>query len=348
MLHVLKETEITMKKPTIKEIAHIVGVSTTTISRYLNDKFDNMSDETKNRIQEVILELNYRPSSIARTLKTNKSGMIGLIISDMTKPFASILCKAVNDVCVEEDFQLMIANSDNDKSNERKHLKAMTEYNFEGIMINHTGTNLDYLFDLKNEGAKLVFVNQGTDNRNIDSVTTNNREVTQRVIRSLFEKGYEDIYFVSNETTGDSVRNEIHWGFRLACQGYLNDCDSRFIYLNNSNIEEKFKCIIENYKKRNTAVFCENGILLLQTVRYFNRNNLRIPDDIGVVGVDDLEWSGTLEEDISVIKQPIYKVGREAAKLLIGKINGERNVNEAMHLILKNNYIERDSTRLVK
>lgn len=337
-----------MKKPTIKDVAHIVGVSTTTISRYLNDQFDSMSEETKNRIQEVILELNYSPSSIARTLKTNRSGMIALVISDITKPYASTLCKAINDVCLEEDFQLMIANSDNDKFNERKHLKAMIEYNFEGILINHTGSNLDYLLDLKNEGAKLVLVDQGTDNKSIDSVTTNNREVTQMVIKSLFEKGYEDIYFVSDEIASNTIANDIRLGFKIACQGYLDNCDSKFILFDDNDMEEKFKYIIENYTKTKIAIFCGNGIMLFKTINYLKKKGISIPGDIGILGFDDLEWSNYKEEGISVIKRPIYKVGRKAAKLLIDKIKGERNANEAIRLILKNDYEERDSTKLVK
>lgn len=339
-----------MKKPTIKEIANIVGVSTTTISRYLNGKYENMSQETKDRIKEVIEELDYEPSSIARNLKTNKSGIIGLIVSDIMKSSFPILAKGINDVCIEEGFQLMIANSDNDKFNEKKHLKAMSEYNFEGIVINQAGKNLDYLLDLKNEGTNLVLADQGIDNRTIDSVTLNNREITQMVIKSLFNNGYEDVYYVGDKITSNSVRNDKYWGFKLGCQEYLDNYEAKLIIFDNndSDFDDKFKYIYDNYNKKKIAIFCENGIILLQTLKYLKRMNIRIPEDIGILGFDDLEWSDTLEEGISVIKQPIYKVGREAAKLLIDRINGESNVNETMHLILKNTYIERNSTKIIK
>jgi LacI family transcriptional regulator, kdg operon repressor len=337
-----------IKKPTIKDIANIVGVSTTTISRYLNGKFENMSEETKSRINEVIIELRYEPSSIARSLKTNKSGMIGLIVSDVMKPFFSMLSKGVSDACTEEGFQLMIANSDNDKFNERKHLKTMKEYNFEGIIINHTGMNLDFLLDLKEEGLKLVLVNQSIDNRSIDSVTTSNREITQIAIKALFEKGYEDIYFVDEPMDNSSVRNEIFMGFRLGHQSYSGDLEAKHVIFKADSLESTFKEICCNYKKRRTAVFCVSGSILLQTLSYFKSRNIRIPEDLGILGFDDLDWTDAIVNGISVIKQPIYKVGREAAKLLIERINGERQANEAVHLILKNTYIERESTQLIK
>lgn len=337
-----------IKKPTIKEIANIVGVSTTTISRYLNGKYGNMSEDTKNRINEVINELGYEPSYVARSLKTNKSGMIGVIFSDIMKPFFSVLCKGASDACTEEGFELMIASSNNDKFLERKYLKTMKEYNFEGIIINHTGMNLDFLLDLKEEGLKFVLANQNIDNRSIDSVTTNNREITQIAVKSLFEKGYEDIYFVDEPMSASSVRNEIFFGFRLGCQKYSGDLKSKYVVFQEDNLEDIFKDICINYKNRRTAVFCVNGVILLQTINYFKSKNIRIPDELGILGFDDFGWSDTIEKRISVIKQPIYKIGHEAAKLLIERINGERQGNEAVHLILKNTYIERESTQLIK
>lgn len=333
-----------MKKPTIKDIARIVGVSTTTISRYLNDSFDQMSQDTKDRIQSVIDELEYMPSSMARNLKTHKSGIIGFVVMDAMKSFFPLIWKGMNDVCKENGYQLMVANSSNDRLHEKKHLKAMSEYNFEGIIVYHTGMNLDYLTDLKNDGVKIMLINQGMENRTIDSVTSNNKESVQSSVDNLFQKGYEDVYLVIDESVGNHINDEKCWGFRLCSQKHSFDYDSRVIVLGSDFSPENFRTICENSKRRKTAFICVSGITLLKTITVLRKMEIRIPEDIGILGFDDLEWSDTLLEGITVIKQPAYKIGSEAARLLIERISGKQKVNDASHLTLMNTLIDRGST----
>jgi LacI family kdg operon repressor len=124
---------------TISDVAKASGVSKTTISRYLNGKYEYMSQDTRKRIQTIIEELKYRPSNVAKTLKSNKSGLIGVIIADIASQFSSILLKGIGDVCKANGYQVMISNVDNDPEKEREYIQSLMDNRVEGIIVNTTG-----------------------------------------------------------------------------------------------------------------------------------------------------------------------------------------------------------------
>jgi len=145
---------------TINEVAAKAKVSKTTISRYLNGKYEYMSVETKERIEKVIEELNYRPSNIARSLKAKNSGVIGCIIADIGSPFSSIVVKGINYVCNKEGYRVLFANTDNDPENEIKSIESLIDSKVDGLIINTTGHNDEYLINLRQNGLNIVLADR--------------------------------------------------------------------------------------------------------------------------------------------------------------------------------------------
>ena len=207
---------------TISDVAKASGVSKTTVSRYLNGKFEYMSDDTRERIHGVIEKYHYRPSNVAKTLKSNKSGLVGVIIADIASQSSSILLKGIGDVCTAHGYQVLISNIDNDPAKEREYIHSLMDNRVEGIIVNTTGYNEDFLVNINETRVPIVLADRTMDELKIDSVTTNNHKMTFDTIKFLVEKGYENIAFFTENPTNNSVRLNRRQGYLDAMKELLH------------------------------------------------------------------------------------------------------------------------------
>lgn len=127
------------------------GVSKTTISRYLNGKYEFMSKETRERIEHIIDELEYRPNSMARSLKNQNSKIIGCTIADIENQFSSFIFKGVSEICKKHGYRVLVAEINNNEDDEREAIESLMSYNIDGLIINTTGSNDEYLINLKKQ-----------------------------------------------------------------------------------------------------------------------------------------------------------------------------------------------------
>ncbi len=134
---------------TISQVAAAAHVSMTTVSRYLNGKYEFMSAETKQRIADIIEKLDYHPSNIARSLKSRVSRSVGCVIADIGSPFSSILLKGVDEVCSAEGYQVLFSDAANSPEKERNTIQELLNSRVDGLIVNTTGCNDDYLVGLK-------------------------------------------------------------------------------------------------------------------------------------------------------------------------------------------------------
>lgn len=313
---------------TINDVAKLAAVSKTTVSRYLNGKYEYMSEDTRKRIQEVIEKLKYRPSNVAKTLKSNKSGMIGVIIADIASQFSSILLKGIGDVCEENGYKVIISNVDNDPAKEREYIQSLIDNRVEGIIVNTTGYNDEFLVEINETRVPLVLADRTMDELKIDSVTTNNYNITFETIRFLIEKGYQNIAFFTEEPHKNSTRHLRIKGYLDAMKELLNMDASKLIYTidtedKNSTIKaiEEFNNLYRNKLK---AIFTVNGVTLLNVLQGIQKCNYKIPEDFYVCGYEDWGWATLVYSEMPVISQHSYEVGVESAKMLIKRINSKR------------------------
>jgi LacI family kdg operon repressor len=313
---------------TINDVAKAANVSKTTISRYLNGKFDYMSQDTRKRIQNVIEELKYRPSSVAQTLKSNKSGLIGVIIADIASQFSSILLKGIGDVCQANGYKVIISNVDNDPAKEREYLESLLDNKVEGIVVNTTGYNNELLIDINENRVPIVMADRIMDELKIDSVATNNYSITFDTIKFLADKGYKNIAFITQDPERNSARHLRQKGYLDAMKEFLNIDASNLVYTidvgdKNTTIKaiEKFNT---EYRNKLKAIFTANGVVLLNVLQGIQECNYKIPEDFYVCGYEDWGWARLAYSKIPVISQHSYDVGVESAKMLIKRINGKR------------------------
>ncbi|GGL65861.1 LacI family DNA-binding transcriptional regulator [Sporolactobacillus putidus] len=313
----------TPKHATISAVAEAAGVSTTTVSRYLNKKYEYMSLKTRTRIEQVIDELNYRPSSIARGLKSKKTNLLGVVIADIENPFSSILMKGVNDICKQRDYHMLILNTDNSQQNEEEGILSLIDHNVDALLINPTGYSSTIYAEMNQEGIPVVLIDRQIEEFLFDCVTSNNYDVTFQATAYLIKNQYTRIFFVSEAINNISTRSIRQRALEDALH---RSGDSALIIDKNNRLEikEKLMRLKRLYPHEKMALFAVNGQMLLILLQILHELRWSIPEEIGIYGYDDWGWGELIPPGITVIQQDPYEMGRKAAELLIDRLEGKR------------------------
>lgn len=307
-------------KITINEIAKLANTSKTTVSFYLNDKFDRMSDETKERIAKVIEETNYRPSVAARSLNSMSMKLIGVIIGDITNTFANQIVKGIDEVAKEKNYQLIVGNSNYNFEQEASYVDRMLAMGVDGFIVQPT-SNFSVLIDkIESENKKLVFIDSQVPMTDNAWVKTNNYEAVLNTTTHLMDYGYDDYIMLTADPTVLSTRQERSRGFADALD--LNNKPYQMHVVENDVTPEEIKEIIEesiNPDKR-TLVFAVNCWLL--PLVYVGMKDLEkaLPGKLGLYGFDNTEWSVLSSPTVTTIIQPSLDEGRQSARILIDAI----------------------------
>ena len=332
---------------TIDDVSKIAGVSKTTVSRYLNGKFEHMSDKTKDKVRKAIEELNFRPNLTARTLKSQKTNLIGIIVPDVSHPITVQLIKGAIDECAKEGYQVITASSDESTEKEKDYALAMIDRQIDGLIVNIVDYNeFSHFENLKKSGAKIVLADRTINKPFFDMVTTNNYEMTKDAIRTLYNMGFERVAFFSPDLHKNNVRFERYSAFLNQSKSFENDPNELVYRLND---QKDYVNALQDFMSKNStkrlAVFASTPVALLNLLGAVHEMGINIPNDIGICGYDNLPWTNLISGGISVIEQPFYEVGVESARLLIKRINGQED-NGPQYVVLKSKLILRSSTRI--
>lgn len=320
-------------KITINEIAKLASTSKTTVSFFLNGKFDRMSLDTKERIAKVIKETNYRPSPAARSLNSMSMKLIGVIIGDITNTFANQIVKGIDDIASNANYQIIVGNSNYDFEKEEIYVDRMIAMGVDGFIIQPT-TRFHSLIDkIKSLNKEIVFIDSQTDVANNAWVKTNNYEAVLNATDEMIEFGYEDFVMLTADPSILSTRQERSQGFIDALE--LKGKKVKTFVVENDVTSEEISDILHSNLKLNsrTLIFSVNCWLL--PIVYLGLKDLRklIPSTIGLLGFDNTEWSNFSAPSVTTIVQPSFEEGQQACKILIDKI--ESTNIEAPQQILK-------------
>ncbi|WP_083511783.1 LacI family DNA-binding transcriptional regulator [Alicyclobacillus acidiphilus] len=311
------------QRPTIDLVARQANVSKTTVSRFLNGKFEFMSEETRRRIQRVVDELNYRPSQSARSLKSKRSGLIGVIVADIGSPFSSILVKAIGDLCNELGFHMIIADADENPAKEREALESLVgDERVEGLIVNTTGYNDDTLVEL-GKHCPIVIVEREMETLVFDTVVSDSYSMTMEAMRHMDRAGFDAIAFFTQPIGRNSVR-------RNRLQAYLdfwraNRTGDAYVFESpTSDVQRDLQAFLAASQGRSRSIFSVNGVTTLAILKSAAALGVRIPADIGLCGYDDWAWAALIGPGITTIDHPTYQVGSLAAKRLVARIMGAK------------------------
>lgn len=311
-----------MKKITMLDIAKKAGVSKATVSMVLNKRDHCISEETKQKILKLAKELNYIPNSLARGLSTKKTGTIGIILPDITNPFFASIARAIEDSANLLGYNVMFCNADNEIDKELEYIKLLISKLVDGVIFIAGGESKSSVEMLKSNNIPFVLVDRYMESYKDEyGVYLLNEAGVIQGIEYLYNKGNRRIAFVKGHEHLQ-ISNERLKGYKRAMNKY-GIYDEKLIFKGDFNIEGGIKAteaILKDLGKVD-AIFYSNDIMALGGMKVLLRKGFKIPEDIRIMGFDNIDICEIFEPELTTIAQPIYDMGRESCKLLIDVIN---------------------------
>lgn len=314
------------KDVTIQDVANQVGVSKTTVSRYLNGRFGNMSFETRQQIKTVIEELNYRPNRQAQSLKTKKSQLLGLMVADIENSYSGYWIKAMQETLANTDYQLMIMTSNNSKEQELDNIRKLLDQNIDGMMLQPVTMDAENYRFLYDTHLPIVLIDRTIKANYWPTVQSNNFQITKQLGLEIVEKGYERLVHVSEPIQDVSPRLERYDAMKLIALEYQLELIT-LEAVTDRNIVEEYVDQFDATSKR-TVFFGANGPMLTQIIKALRKRQLSYPEDCGICGYDDMTIGEVLMPTLTAISQRPELIGKRSTEMLVDMIRGhETNEN---------------------
>lgn len=312
------------KNITINDIAKACGVSKTTVSRYLNSKHDCFSEETGDRISKAIAELGYSPNRSAQRLKANSTKLIGCSIGDMSRPFAGLLLRGITGVFQNTDYQVLFTHCDNDPIKERNAIEGFLANRVDGLIVNTSGRNDDYLISIANRGIPLVLADRGLlGDSKLDTVELDNEKSSYECVNLLYNFGYERIAFFTETLGSISPRINRYKGFLRAIGDFYPE-STPLLYEIHDESNENWIAAIEEFKNANPgkriAALTSNGVATYNMVLAYNELGYSFGYDFGLLSFDDWDLMKITQPGITSVSIPTEEIGAASANLLLEKI----------------------------
>jgi len=327
---------------TIYDIAKKANVSISTVSRVFNGS-PSVSKKTRKKVQKIIEEMNYVPSAIARSLVSQSSKTIGLIVSDVTNPFFTDAIDGIESILSSEGFTSFLCDTRYSPERENKYISQMLEKRVDGIIIFSayaSDTNL-----IARTKSIIPIVSVQSTFKEVDCINTTDEEGAFEAVDYLIKLGHRNIAFLVYEYDNSTITDRM--------KGYLKAHKSNGIPVNkNYIIKSKFASNVGYYMAKEvlekfpevTAIFAYNDIIALGAYTAISQKGLKIPDDISIVGYDDIEMASIISPRLTTVSQPFYDIGKSAAELLLKRIK-ENTRSTPQTILLPTKLVIRESAK---
>ncbi|MCT2883941.1 LacI family DNA-binding transcriptional regulator [Lentilactobacillus parabuchneri] len=333
------------KRLTISEIARMAGVSTATVSRYLNGHFDKMSDETRTKVQQIISDTNYHINLQAQSLKNQTTHLIGMVVADIENIFSSILFKGSDKVFEQHGYQILLMNSDNSIKREHNQLQRLLDLQVDGIILQPISTDPKNYEFIRIADTPIVIVDRKINQENWPEVSTDNYGYSKVLSELIIRMGYKRIITISEPLSDNEVRMDRYQAVQDAAKGTNvivdrieidTETTDDFIY---SQIMKKTDAL-----KSKSVIYALKGTVLMRVRKLLSKFHILIPKDIGVTAFDDWDWAQLMQPQITTIQQNPKKMGEKSAEILINILSGnplsQKTVLVESELKIRNSLID--------
>lgn len=310
-------------KVTINYVAEKAGVSKSTVSRIMNGNYLHNKEDTIKRVLQVVSELDYHPNAIAKSLKSTKTNVVGIVVSNLKNPFWMNVLEGVEDTCRQHGYSLMICNSNEEAGSEKEHIKSFQAKQVDGIIINPTVKNLELYHRLVKDNFPLISINRKLKELNIDTVVMNNIEGTKLAVNHLVKLGKHKIAFFVYPPNDLSPRVERIEGYRQALEENNIPFDPALLQIipeQPREIKTKLEMLMSG-PNRPDAIFSSTSLMTMKILEEMKNLYLDVPEDIAFIGYDETVWSKHLTPALTTVRQPAYEMGAQAADILIDNIH---------------------------
>ncbi|MCP4379855.1 MAG: LacI family transcriptional regulator [Hyphomicrobiales bacterium] len=324
---------MTADRPRIRDVAALAETSVSTVSNFLNDRPERMRPETMQRIEAAISQLGYRRSGPARHLKTGFVPMLGLLVPSVANPSHGAMARAVEVAAEAQGLQVVLGNTQRDPVREKRYASQFLDLGIRGIIISSSPFTLDHFTQLIADGLVIVAIDLGATVNGIDlpidSVSFDNRKAGYLATRTLIENGHTKIGYVS-ATTPTVSRQERFQGYKDALlEANLHPHPSpvsapvaAFGFDDTNAVEHGEAAARELLAAvpKLTGIVAINDMHAIGACAALNEVGLRVPEDVSVVGIDDVQISKFVDPPLTTVYQPFELLGSKAFELLDNRI----------------------------
>lgn len=314
-------------KKTIKDIAKEAGVSIATVSFIVNGKDQHISEATRQRVKDVMKKYNYIPNAMAGSLVTRRTGIIGLILPDITNPFFPGIARGAEDRANEEGYSIIFCNTDDKIEVEEKYIESLTSKMVDGIIIAHSSNSEEMGEILERTQIPVILIDRDFDSKNIlGKVLVNNKQGAYEGVCHMVEKGYKKIAYLSGSLKTQTAMDRLE-GYKEALLAKNLPVEEQLIKYGEYRAEWGRKGIGEllSEKRNFDAVFCGNDLIAIGAMKELLKNGYKVPEDKGVMGFDDIYMAQMVEPELTTVKQPNYEMGYQAVDLLIKHLKEKKS-----------------------
>ncbi len=306
---------------TIRDVAKLAGVATSTVSLALNDK-GSVSARTRARIRATAEQLGYEPSVMAQSLRWGHNKLIGLVLGDIGNPFFGRLLRSVDSVVAESDHMLIVADTASHADREVRTLDQLRRHRVGGIIMAPLSNDEDFAVYLRKIDVPVVLIDQYVDGVKLDYVCSDNELATTMLTEYLVRLGHRRICYLGGQPHWWTARLRLA-GFRTAMATSGVDIDPQLEVVADFSGERAYDHVtrLMTHPNRPTAIVAASNLMALGALQAINDLGFDCPDDVSLTGVDDVPWGDVIKPRITSVVQPVEELAEVAATWILERIN---------------------------
>ena len=322
----------------MSDVSREAGVSTATVSRVLTGSAE-VDPKTKKLVLAAVEKLKYRPNLVARGLRRRLSHVIALIVTDIENPFYTAICRGVEDAAWIAGYSVILCNADRDIDKERQYIRVVADQNAAGVIISPASARKTDISELSARRLPVVAVDMALATAT-GSVLVDNKEAGALATRHLIGRGCELIACITGPAENATAYDRGVGYSRAIAGARLRRRPDLLVYSNYME-DGGYQAMqrILAFNPRPDGVFVTNNRMAVGVLRALQEQAVAIPHQMKVIGFDELPWALELHPHMSLVRQPAYRIGQEAARVLIDCANDKKS---ARHIVLEAELLERD------
>ena len=331
------------KNVTIKDIAKEVGLSAMAVSKALNNK-SGVKPETREKILQAAKRLNYKPNTIAKSLKLNRTKTIGIIVSDSSQNFLAKVIRGIEDAAEKEGYSIILCNTDSNIDKEKKAINVLVNKRIDGIiLVSSMLTGKEHIQFLEEIGVPYLFLVRRSESSDVDCVVNDNVLGSYLIISYLIKSSDTKIHFLNLTENSPSAQDRLR-GYKKALEEKGIPYDPSIIYNVKPEIEEGYIAMRQLLEKDESVrtVFCGCDVIAIGAMEALIEKGIKIPQDIRVAGYDDIEFAAYLRVPLTTVSQPKYLIGTKGVEILLRKIR--KQTEDVQTVVLRPSLVIREST----
>ena len=332
---------------TISDVAKQAGVAVSTASRVLSGKA-NVSASARKKVLKAAKELQYRPNQLAKSLKIGKTNMVALLVPSIENAIIPEITKGIEDIARQSGYTVVLCNTDEDPKVQAEYIRKLRNQWIDGFLVSSMIGDYQMFKELSAEGVPLVLINRFEDDNELDAVGVDNFAGAYRATSYLIKTGNKHIAIAMGSENLRLYRDRLA-GYRRALKDFNIPVDEKLIIRQENGVNGFYAQIKEFLDKGNRfdALFATSDPKAFICMHALQDYGIKIPDEVSVVGFDNVYMSATVNPALTTISQPLYEIGAHAMRKLLNQIEAKRNNEDYVMTLelLPTELILRQSTR---